>query len=142
MDYRIKSNADAIAALITPAAGSATILRAALSAISAEQDFHPTAVGMIAEDRIVEILRECIPEESTSEQWREYRLDGDAYRRKVCYENIFCGCTIFIEYFVGNTQYIVSAGFQTLAGGGREYRVTDSCVETYRVRHTVRKECS
>ena len=139
MDYRIKSNADAIAALITPAAGSATILRAALVAIATEPDFHPTAVGMVAEDRIVEILRGCIPEESTSEQGREYRLDDDIYRRKICFHNMFCGCELFIEYFVGNTQYIVSAGFKTLAGGGREYRVTDSCVETYRVRHTVGK---
>ena len=141
MDYMIKSNADAIAALITPTAGSATILREALSAIAAEQDFHPapTAVGMVTEERIIEIIRGCIPEESTSEQWREYRIDYDIHRRKICYENCFCGCSLYIEYFVGNTQYIVSAGFETMTGGGRNYVTTDSGVETYRVRHAVEK---
>ena len=131
MDYRIKANAAEIAALITPAAASAMILREALSAIAAEE--------MITEDRIVEILRGCIPEESTSEQWREYRLDADAHHRKICYENRFCGCKIFLEYFVGNTEYIISSGFETLSGGGRVYRVTDSGVDIYRVQYAVEK---
>jgi hypothetical protein len=141
MDYTIKSNAAAIAALITPAAGSAKILHSALSAIAAEPDFHPapTAVGIVMEDRIVEILRGCIPDESTSEQWREYRLDSDTYRRRIFFHNMFCGCEIFVKYFVGNTQYIVSAGFQTMYGKGREYVITDSGVDTYRVRNTAEK---
>ena len=141
MDYRIKSNAAEIAALIAPMSGSAQILKSALSAIAAEPDFHPApnAVGLVMEERLVEILRECIPEESTSEQWREYRIDDDIHRRKICYENCFCGCSLYIEYFVGNTQYIVSAGFETMTGGGRNYVITDSGVETYRVRHVVEK---
>ena len=136
-DYRIKSNSAAIAALITPAAGSAAILREALSAIAAEPDFNTK--GMIPENRIIEIFWECIPEENTSEQWREYRLAADANRSKICCENMFCGCAIFIEYFFGNTQYLVSAGFQTLTGGGRVYYVTDSGVDTYRVLNVVEK---
>ncbi|MFH1394586.1 MAG: hypothetical protein ABIH09_00310, partial [Candidatus Omnitrophota bacterium] len=68
-----------------------------------------------------------------------YRLDADTYRRKVVFNNLFCGCEIFIEYFVGNTQYITAAGFVTMTGGGREYRCADAEVEIYRIRHTSEK---
>jgi hypothetical protein len=141
MDYKIKSEAANIAAKIEAVAGSATILKTALLAVAGQADVDgcPAYVGYISEDRLIEILRSAIPEESTSEQWREYRLDADAYRRKVVFNNLFCGCEIFIEYSVVNTQYIVSAGFVTMFGGGREYRCTGSEVETYRLRHTAEK---
>jgi hypothetical protein len=141
MDYMIKSNAADIAAKINPAAGSAQILRSALAAIAAEPnvDGCPAYVGHISEDQLIELVRKSIPESSTSEQWREYRVDADTYRRRVCYINLSYGSEIYIEYFIGNTQYIVSAGFVTMAGGGREYRCTDAAVETYRIRRTAEK---
>ena len=141
MDYMIKAFAGAVAQRIKADAYSATLLKAALAAIAEEPDIEgcPAYAGHIEEDRLVELIRRSVPDESTSEQWREYRLDTDAFKRKMCIRNIFCGCEIHVEYFVGNIQYLVSAGFVTMNGGGREYYCYNDTVETYRIRHTTEK---
>lgn len=132
MDYRIKSDAAAIAGKIIADAGSAALLKTALLAVAGQ-----AGVDDISEADLMESLRGAIPEESTSERWREYRLDEDIYRRKVVFHNLSCGCEIFVEYFIGNThQYIVAAGFATMFGGGREYCIFDGDVNVYRVSNT------
>jgi hypothetical protein len=144
MDYRIKAFAGAVAQKINAEACSASVLKAALTAIAEEPDIEgcPAYAGHILEERLIELVRQSIPDESTSDQWREYRLDTDAFKRKICIRNISYGCEIHIEYFDGNIQYLVSAGFITSAGGGREYycfNFNDPEVETYRIRHTTEK---
>lgn len=73
------------------------------------------------------------------EKWREYRIDEDIYRRKIAFQNLACGAEVWVEYFIGNTQSIVSAGFVTMLGGGREYRIFGDNVDIYRVRRIITK---
>lgn len=143
MEKTIKSNAAEIAAKIEPIAGSATILKTALLAVAGHPATSacPAYAGHISEEELLKIIRGIIPEESTSEKWREYKLDADINRRKVVYNNLACGCEIWVEYFVGNTQYITAAGFITMFGKGREYRCVDAAVETFRLRHMVEMVC-
>ena len=145
MNYRIKAFAGAVAQKIKAEAYSASILKDALTAIAEEPDIEgcPAYAGHILEERLIELVRQSIPDESTSE-WREYRLDADAFKRKICIKNISYGCEVHIGYFDGNIQYLISAGFVTSAGGGREYYCfnfndPEPEVETYRIRHTTEK---
>jgi len=144
MDYMIKTFAREVSQRIKAEACSASVLKAALTAIAEEPDIEgcPAYAGHILEERLIELVRQSIPDESTSDQWREYRLDTDTFKRKMCIRNISCGCEVHIEYFDGNIQYIISAGFVTSAGGGRKYYCfdfNDPAVETYRIRHTTEK---
>ena len=141
MDYMIKTFAREVSQRIKAEACSASVLKAALTAIAEEPDIEgcPAYAGHILEERLIELVRQSIPDESTSDQWREYRLDTDTFKRKMCIRNISCGCEVHIEYFDGNIQYIISAGFVTSAGGGREYYCFNDTIETYRIRHTTEK---
>jgi len=144
--YMIKTFAGAVSQRIKAEACSASVLKAALTAIAEEPDIEgcPAYAGHILEERLTELIRRSVPDESTSEQWREYRLDTDTFKRKIAIRNLFCGCEIHVEYFDGNIQYLISAGFVTMTGKGREYYCfnfndPEPAVEVWRIRHTTEK---
>jgi hypothetical protein len=129
MDYRIKADASKIASMISPDAGSAELLKDILVAIAAEPDNQYCANGMISEQRFLEIVRDCIPEPITCENWVEYHVSD-----KICFENTFCGANISLMCSFGDDrQNIESASFETMFGKGRYYRVEDDgIVKEYR----------
>jgi len=115
--------------MISPDAGSAELLKCILVAISTEPDDQYCANGMISEQRAMEIVRSCIPEPITCENWVEYHV-GD----KICFENTFCGANISLMCSFGDDrQHFESASFETMFGKGRYYRVEDEgIVKEYR----------
>jgi len=143
--YKIKQQAAAIAAAITPDAESASLLREALLRISQEPDIPdvPAYAGFVDIDSIAEIFRAVIGGRrgwNPYGDWREYRLDRNFFRNTLCFHNIGYGSRIWISYSWGNSQEINEVAFETMFGGGRIYRPTDEGgLKIYRTKCTV--EC-
>jgi len=139
--YMIKQQAAAISAAIVPDAESARLLRDALLRVADEPD-APGIRGYITEERIEEIFRGVLGVGEAG-CWREYRLDKDAYNRRLCYGNVKTGSTIYISYYTDlscKTQEILEAGEEAVFGGGRIYRpASDVGVDRYRTFRTIER---
>jgi len=142
--YKIKQQAAAIAAAITPDAESAALLMEALLRISQEPNIPGAPAGYINTDCIAEIIREVLDGRRgwyhNGVEWREYRIDRGNFCHTQCFYNILYGSSISISYSCGNSQEINEVAFETMFGGGRIYRLTaDGGLKIYRTKRTV--EC-